>query len=45
MRAGVLHRLRIDHALVTNELTVVGYATEPEWPTEHIPLIVDLRRR
>jgi endonuclease/exonuclease/phosphatase (EEP) superfamily protein YafD len=45
MRAGWLHRLRIDHALVTEELEVVGFTTETHWPTEHVPLIVDLRRR
>jgi len=45
MRAGLLHRLRIDHALVTDDLDVVGFATEPHWPTEHVPLIVDIRRR
>jgi vancomycin resistance protein VanJ len=45
MRAGLLHRLRIDHALVTDDLEVVGFATEPHWPTEHVPLIVDVRRR
>lgn len=45
MRAGLLHRVRIDHALVTDELEVVGFSTETHWPTEHVPLIVDLQRR
>lgn len=45
MRAGLLHRLRIDHALVTDDLDVVGFATEPHWPTEHVPLLVDISRR